>query len=520
MAPLKSPPYLVLATVCSAVFAINLDTTIVNLALPTLVRQLGASTRDLQWIVDGYNLSFAALVLAGGALGDRLGRKPTLVGGLVVFAAASVFGATCTSPGELVVARVVMGMAAACIFPTTLSIITNTFTERTQRAKAVGIWGAVTGLGVAVGPVAGGVLLAHFWWGSIFLALVPFALLAAVATVLIVEESKAPATHRFDLVGLGCSTAAITALVWTIIEAPDQGWGSTSTIVGFAVAALAAIAFVVVEAKVSHPMLEVSLFTHRAFTAASASVTIAFFALAGFIFLITQYMQFVRGFSTISTGARILPVACSIAVGSVVGAQLVRKLGTRSIVMVGLALFGSAFLWIAASATEEPYLQIAIQMVVMGLGLGLTSAPATESILSVLPPAKAGVGSAVNDATREAGGTLGVAVIGSIATSAYLHHLNTTAVATLPPALANVARRSVGAGLELAAHAPRHQGVLHAAVVDSFMTGLRTGCVVAAGVCYLGVLVASMLPGRSAPEVHDAVGTTHGSQLETAAEHH
>jgi EmrB/QacA subfamily drug resistance transporter len=491
----------VLATVCLAVFAINVDTTIVNVALPDLTRQLGAGTRSLQWVVDGYNLAFAALVLTGGAVGDRLGRRPTLVVGLLGFAVASGVAARSGDAGTLVALRFVMGAFAALIYPTTLSIITNAFPDRGERARAIGVWGAVIGLGVAVGPVSGGELLSHFWWGSVFAGLVPVAVLAAVLAFALVPESRQPDASGVDLPGLASSSAAVGLVVFTIIEAPQHGWGSTRSLAGFVGTVLIAGLFVAIERRREHPMLDVSLFRVPAFSAASASVTVAFFALFGFIFLVTQYFQFVRGYGALSTGVRILPVAGSIAVGSVLGARLAGRIGTRAVVVTGLVLFGAAFAWIAVSATGEPYLQIAVQMVLMGGGLGLTSAPATESILSVLPAAKAGIGSAVNDATRETGGALGVAVIGSVFTSLYLHRLTVGAVGALPaPALAT-ARSSVGAALAIAAGTRGASGrALTADVTAAFMHGFHTGCTVAALVCWAGALGALALPGRGAPE--------------------
>jgi len=487
----------VLATVCLAVFAINLDTTIINVALPSMTRQLGATTRDLQWVVDAYNLAFAALVLAAGSLGDRFGRRPALLTGLVGFALASGLGAACSSASALIAVRFVMGAFAALIFPTTLSILTNAYPERSERTKAIGIWGAVTGLGVAVGPVTGGLLLEHFWWGSVFLALVPVALIAAFFAAIVVPESRVANAPRLDLPGLVTASAFVGVLVYTIIEAPGRGWAAPWTLAGFAAAAIAGALFVVVERRAAHPMLDVSLFRTPAFSAASASVTVAFFALFGFIFVVTQYFQFVRGYGPLSTGARILPVAMSIAVGSVLGARLVRSFGTRRVVVSGLLLLGIAFAWIAASATHQAYIWIVAQMVIMGTGLGLTTTPATESILSVLPPAKAGVGSAVNDATRETGGTLGVAVIGSIFSSLYLHGLSQGAVAHLPAHLYEAARSSVGAAVEIVQHAPgAHAPALLDGVVSAFMSGMRAGCLVAAGICALGAVGALALPGR------------------------
>ena len=500
MAPLTPRRRLaVLVTVCVAVFAINLDTTIVNVALPDLSRELDASTRDLQWIVDAYNLAFAALVLIGGSIGDRFGRRPVLLIGLLGFAVASGAGALTDTATGLIACRFAMGAFAALIFPTTLSIITNAYPDRSERAKAIGIWGAVTGVGVAVGPITGGALLAHFWWGSVFLALVPVALIAAVLTLALVPESRDPASARIDLPGLATSSAAIGVLVYTIIEAPAHGWAAPRTLAGFGVTAALMVAFVTVERRRENPMIDVTLFRTPAFSAASGAVTVAFFALFGFIFLITQYFQFLRGYDALETGVRMMPVALTIALGSVLGAMLAPRTGTRVLVVTGLLLLGSAFGWIAAAPAGMSYGQIAGQMVLIGTGLGLTTAPATESILSVLPPAKAGIGSAVNDATREAGGTLGVAVIGSVFTSYYAHRLAGGSVADLPPDAAKAARDSVGAALTVAARTGDPQVLLD--VQNAFMSGLHLGCLVAFNVCWFGAIGALALPGRPSREV-------------------
>lgn len=496
---------LVLATVCIAVFAINLDVTIVNVALPDLARELNASTRDLQWIVDGYNLTFAALVLMAGSLGDRFGRRPALLLGLIGFAAASGIGAAVNSAGALITVRFAMGAFAALIYPTTLSVISNVFPDRGERAKAIGLWGAVTGLGVAVGPVTGGLLLAHFSWPAVFIALVPVALLGAILSYVWVPESSNPAEAHVDIPGLISASAAIGALVYTIIEAPERGWASVPTVVGFAITAALITSFVVVEQRSANPMIDVSLFRTPAFSAASGAVTVCFFALYGFIFLITQYFQFVRGYGPLSTGARILPVAVTIGVGSIVGTQLAGRIGTRIVVVTGLGLFTASFVWMSVASTFMSYGLIIVVMVLMGLGLGLTSAPATESILSVLPPAKTGVGSAVNDATREAGGTLGVAVIGSVFLSLYAHRIDRTAFSDLPGAQHDAARSSVAAAAQTVGQAPStRQSQLLTGFDASFMSGLHTASVVAAGVCILGALGALALPGRPVPRTRPA----------------
>lgn len=492
--PRTRRPLVVLVVACLATFAINLDTNIVNVALPDISRQLDAGTTDLQWIVDAYNLAFAALVLGAGSFGDRFGRRPLLIGGLVGFAVASAVGAACTSPGALIAARLVMGVFAAMIFPTTLSIITNAFLERAARAKAIGIWGAAVGVAVAVGPVTGGFLLEHFWWGSVFLALVPLAVLTAILAAVLVPESRDAQVPGLDVAGVVAACAVVGTLVYTIIEAPRRSWSAPLTLGGFALTAVLALAFALVERHAAHPMIDLSLFRTRAFSAASMSVTVAFFALFGFIFLVTQFFQFVRGYGPLSTGARILPVAGSIAFGAVSGPVLVNRLGTRIVVMAGLGLLGSSFGWIALSPVDMSYRVIVAQMVIMGLGIGLTQVPATDSILSVLPAAKAGVGSAVNDATREAGGTLGVAVIGSVYASIFTSRLADTKLGHLPGAALDTARSSVGAALQVARQAGG--GALTEAVRGSFMTAFHVGCAVGFGVCLLGAIAALALPSR------------------------
>ncbi|MET0819514.1 MAG: MFS transporter, partial [Aeromicrobium sp.] len=406
---------LVLLTVCLAALTINLSAMVVNIALPTLAEDLDASTRSLLWIVDGYNLAFAALVLAMGSLSDRFGRRPALVVGLLGFGASSAAAAMVDSSTALIALRFVMGAFAALIFPTTLSIIANTFTERRERASALGVWGASVGIGVALGPVGGGILLTHFSWHSVFWALVPVSLLTVAMAVAFVPESRDATVPRIDRPGFVVSVAALGTLTWTIIEAPAHGWASSFTIAGLAAAAALIVTFVLVERAVEHPMIDVTLFLDRRFSAACAAVTIAFFALFGFVFLITQFFQFVRDYSALETGLRFLPVAVSIAAASIVGGLLAPRWGTKAVVTPGLLMMAVSFLWISTIGADVPFATVVVpQMILLGGGIGLVSTPATESIMQVLPPARAGVGSAVNDATRELGGTLGVAVVGSL----------------------------------------------------------------------------------------------------------
>ncbi|WP_284232021.1 MFS transporter [Mycobacterium antarcticum] len=493
-------PALVLTVVLIAALAINVETTIVNVALPTLNTELGASTRGLQWIVDAYNLAFAALVLAGGTVGDKFGRRGTLIAGLALFAASSVAAALCTSTESLIGARLVMGMASALIYPTTLAIITDTFRDPRQRAAAIGVWGAVTGLGVAVGPILGGALLESFWWGSLFLALVPIAIVAAIGAAVWVLRSGRDDTTRLDRGGLVLSVVMLSALVYTIIEAPDRGWGSAATLFGFAVAATAVVVFAWWERRTADPLIDVRLFTNLRFSAASGAVTVAFFALFGFIFLITQFFQLLQGYGPLETGVRILPVALSIAVGSVLGTRLaVTRFGTKAVVFIGLLMLGAAFFWIATIDIDVSYLVVAGQMVLLGGGLGLTTAPATDSIMGVVRPEQAGAGSAVNDATRQIGGTLGVAVLGSIFSTLYIRNLtDSTTLQMLPDAAQSTAREGLAQGLQVAARAPGQiANTLRDNVGDAFMAGLHAGCLTAGAVCVAGALFAlAFLPAH------------------------
>jgi EmrB/QacA subfamily drug resistance transporter len=489
---------MILVSLLLAAFVINLDTTIVNVALPALVRELHASTSQLQWVVDAYNLVFAALLLTSGSLSDRFGRKGMLLGGLAVFGIASLVGGFTNTPSQLIAARAVMGLGAAVIFPATLSIIANVFTERGERARAIGLWGASAGLAIALGPIVGGWLLAHFSWSSIFFAMAPVSAVGAVLVVLSVPTSRDPRAPRVDFPGFALSTAAMAVLVYTIIEAPSHGWAGARSLAGFSAAVVLLFAFVGWERGTSSPMLDVRLFRNLRFTAASASVTVAFFSLFGFIFLMTQYFQFIRGYSALSTGVHLLPVASSVAVGSVIGTRLAVRFGTKLVVTVGLVAVAAFYGWVSMIGAHTGYGVIATQMVLYGLGMGLTSAPATESIMGAVPKDQAGVGSAVNDTTRLLGGTLGVAVIGSIYASVYNSHLASSLPAHLPAFVGHAVHQSVGAAFVAASHlgAAGHQlaaAAIHHTASVAFIDGLTTGCVVAGSVAAAGALVAARL---------------------------
>ena len=514
----------ILAALLLAAFLINLDTTLVNVALPALVRELHATTTQLQWVVDSYNLVFAALLLTFGSLSDRFGRKGMLLAGLAVFGAASLAGGFTTSPAQLIAARSVMGLGAAMTFPATLSLISNVFTARKERARAIGLWGAIAGVAIATGPIVGGWLLEHYNWASIFTAMAPVAAVAAIVVALAVPASKDPDAAAPDIAGLVLSSATMALLVYTIIEAPAYGWAAGRSLAGFAASAVLLAAFITAERRAAHPMLDVRLFRNLRFSAASGAVTVSFFTLFGFIFLMTQYFQFVRGYGALSTGVHLLPVALSVGAGSVAGTQLALKAGTKLIVTTGLVAMAAFYFWVAATTSATiSYTIIAVQMVIYGLGMGLTSAPATESIMGAISRRKAGVGSAVNDATRLVGGTLGVAVIGSIYASVYGSRLAATMPASVPGRAAAIAHQSVGAAYVAAdkiaalGHPALGQALQHASA-SAFLHGLAIGCVVAAAVAAAGAILAALfLPAQPASPAAREAGT---APMPLRAAHH
>lgn len=515
----------ILAVLCLAVFTIVLDGTIVNVALPTFVRELGATTSQLQWIVDAYVLVFAGLLMAAGSLGDRFGRKGMLQAGLVLFGICSVFAAVATTPGQLIAWRGAMGVGAALLFPATLAILVNVFTDARERAVAIAVWAAASGIGVALGPVTGGLLLEHFWWGSVFLVNVPVVVVAALAVWRFVPTSRDPSIGRFDGLGTVLSIAAIGVTVWAVIEGPVHGWTSASSLASFGAAVVLVAAFVIWERRNPEPMLDVSVFTNMRFTAGSVAITFAFFALFGFIFVVTQYFQFVREYGALEAGLRTVPFALFTAGAAPFAAALAGRFGTKRVVAGGLTAMSVGFVWTTTLDVDSAYWVIVGQMALMGGGLGLAQAPATESIMGALPPERAGVGSAVNDTARELGGTLGVAVIGSVFASMYAggvgDALRGTAVSEQE---IDLAQSSVGAGIGIADQIAQSAGpaageVVRTAVHTSFLDGFHAGSWVSAAVVLIGALLAlRYLPARAAsdsqpdgdPHDHDASSDSPG----------
>ena len=498
----------VLLVLSASVFLVVVDNLIINVALPTLQRELDAGTSALQWIVDAYALVFACLLLAGGGIGDRLGRKRSMQIGLLLFAACSGAAAFASTSGQLIFWRGAMGVGAALVFPATLAIITNLFTDPIERAKAIGIWSAVSGMAVAFGPIAGGFLLEHFWWGSVFLINLPIVAVAIAAGAVLVPESKASESGRIDTVGLLLSFVGIATLVFTVIESPHWGWGSLRSNAGFAAAVVVLAAFIRWESRREHPLLDVRFFRNARFSAATGSIGIAFFSLFGFTFLVTQYFQFVRGYDPLESGVRTLPFAIGAGITAPIAARAALRWGTKRVVALGLFMMSVGFFVVGTIDADAAYFgPIIASMVIMAMGLSLVTSPSTDAVMGTLPLDKAGVGSAVNDLSREVGGTLGVAVTGSVFVSLYGPRLTERFAEipglsqALPPEVVDVASNSVGAAYAVTQQAPADAvAPMLLAVSDSFMRGFGTACLVVSGVALIGSVAAlRFLPARPAP---------------------
>ncbi len=488
-----------LAALCLTLAIIGIDNTILNVALPTLVRDIHASNSELQWIVDAYTLVFAGLLLTSGSLGDRFGRKGALTVGLVIFGGGSIAAAWSGDATQLIVCRAIMGIGASLIMPATLSILTNVFHDPRERARAIGIWAGVSGIGIAIGPITGGILLKHFWWGSVFLVNVPVVIAALVLGRFLIPTSRDPHAHRLDLVGAGLSIVGLSALLYAIIEGPTRGWTDTGVLAAFGGAVVVLTAFVLWELRSKLPMIDVSLFRNPRFTVASLSITAAFFAINGALFLLTQLLQFVKDYTPLEAGIRVAPMAVMFMIMGPVSARLVERIGTKLTVTSGLVSGALGMIVVATNNAHSPYLQVFAGIITISFGMGLVMAPATESIMGALPRAKAGVGSAVNDTTRQVGGAMGVAVVGSLFASAYRSSINSHLPGLgLAAGAAAKARDSVGAALSVAHSAGGSVGRAFTTIIDdSFVHGMRVGLGAAAGISLVGaVLAIKFLPAR------------------------
>lgn len=496
--PSASERWWALGVLCVPLLIVSLDNTVLNVVLPTLVRKLHATTSQLQWIVDAYALVFGGLLLVAGSLADRIGRKRTFLLGLVVFAAGSSWAAFSGSVGLLIAARASMGVGAALIMPSTLSIITNTFVDVGERQRALGIWSGTSGAGLALGPIVGGLLLAHFWWGSVFLINVPVALAGALLALPFVPESRDPHASPTDPAGSLLSIAGLGLLLWGMIEAPVHGW-SSAVVLGAGGAGLVALgAFAAWERSSSHPMLNLDYFRPRRFTAAVVSNGLLMFGLYGALFVLTQFLQFQLGYTPLQAGVRVLPAAGAIAVMAPLSTVLVRKLGSKPTLVAGLAVVAAGLFEISTASVSTAYTGVLSGMVLLGCGAGLVIPASTGAVMSTLPAAHTGVGSGTNGSFMQVGGALGVALIGSLLSTRYQHHL-TAALAPyhVPDTVLHTILGSLGSALTVAQQLGGVTGQLLAQFARSaFVGGMDLGLLVGGSVALAGALVALLaFPG-------------------------
>jgi EmrB/QacA subfamily drug resistance transporter len=483
----------VTAVVCLALGAVTAAMASLNVALPDLARATQATQTQLEWIIDAYSLAFAALLLPAGALGDRYGRRRALLAGLAIFGAASAVAMTASSANELIFLRGLIGVGAALVMPATLSTITSSFPPA-ERTRAVSVWAAVAGGAALLGVVGTGLLLEWFSWRSAFAVNVVLAAVAIAGTIVFVPESSHPGAPPLDKVGALLAMAGLTALVFSIIEAPEAGWGSARTLSGIGGGLAVLAVFTGWELRAAHPMLDVRHFRNRHLSAGSLSIFIQFFAFFGFNFVMLQYLQGVRGNSPLAAGASMLPLAATMMPISRITPRLAARFGARTVCATGLVLVAAGLMVISRVGTASPYWLLLAGLIPLGAGMGAAMTPATAAITEGLPAAQQGVGSALNDLSREVGGALGIAVIGSIVTAVYRSNLRLPGI---PAALAGAARGSFG----LALHAG---GPVKTAASSAFVDGIHTGLLYAAGAALLAVITVTILLPRGPRSPHPA----------------
>ncbi len=490
-------PWLALAVVCLGVVLVVADNTIVNIALPTLSANLETSMGALQWLVDSYLLAFAGLLLPFGAIGDRIGRRRVMLAGLAVLGGASAAAATTDQLRWLIACRVVMGVGAALVFPATLSIVTTTFTDARQRRIGVAVWSATVGVGVIVGPVVGGFLLEHAWWGSVFLVNVPVAALTLLLTAVLVPESRDAVGRRLDPLGALLSFGAVTSLVFAIIEAPARGWSSPWTVGGVGLGAVTLAAFVWWERRHPCPVVPFDLLAQRAFVAPVVVLTLATMSLFGFVFVATQYFQIVSGLGAFESGLRYLPFAAALIGTAIVSPKLVARFGASHTMTAGmLALAAAMALTLDLDRHSGLLPAVAPLVVLLGVGMGLVTAPATDLLMAQVPTDRAGVGSGMNDTARQLGGAFGVAVLGSVFSSRF----SSTLRSSLPPDQAHrtviEAMTTSPAVAHRLATGPGGDPALVDALHLAFVAAMHQAALVGAAAALAGALTAHLLLGR------------------------
>lgn len=489
----------ILGVLCLSLVIVIIGNTSLNVAIPVLAKDLNASTSELQWMVDAYSLVFAGLLFAAGTVGDRYGRKGVLQFGLGLFLLSAAVATTADSTALVIASRAVMGLAAAFVMPATLSILTNVFPAH-ERPKAIAIWAGISGAGAALGPIISGWLLNHYWWGSVFLVNVPVILVAMVLGALLVPKSKNPEEHPVDIIGVVLSVVGLSALVYAIIEAPNWGWTSPSTLGVFALATAALVAFALWEMRARFPMLDLRLFRDRRFSVASAGMALIFFAMFGTFFMVAQYFQMVLGYSPLDSGLLMLPWAAVMMVLSPMVPGLVARFGAHRVVPVGLAVTAIG-LWVFSWFDIDTSLtMIYVSVIPLAVGMTLSMTPLTTLIMSSVPLGQAGVGSAMNDTTRELGGALGVAILGSVMSSVYTSNLAPVLV-DLPPKVRDIAGEGLAGALGVAGELGEAGKAVTVAAMQAFVDGLSIAAISGAVIVVVAAAVSwFLLPaGRDVP---------------------
>ena len=488
--------WLTLAIVSVTVLLATIDETILNVTIPSLQRDLGASASSLQWILNSYMLVFGGLLLTMGAIGDRFGRARMLRYGLAVFALSSLGAALAQSPAQLIGARAIMGIGGAMMMPATLAIIVNVFEEK-EKPKAIAIWAMMAGIGVALGPILGGALLKYFYWGSVFLVSVPIAGIAIAASLFLVPDSRDPKSRPLDIPGALLSMGAVSALILAVIEGPEWGVASPRLAITVATAVILGLGFVLRERQAAYPLLDFALFRLPRFSTGAAAVSLAFFSMVGFIFGFTQYLQFVQGHSPLAAGIRFLPAAGGLMLGAIASEELVRRFGTTRVVVAGLVIMTATMPLVLLWEVNTSYMVIGPIVAMFSLGIGLVFAPAAEAVMGAVKAAKAGVGSAMNDMTQMLASAFSIAMVGTVMYAIYAARLG-DAVASLPAEAREVVLDSIGAAVQLAATLPQEEAlVLSAAAKSAFTDALGLAVLIGAAFSLVGVLiVARFMPAR------------------------
>jgi EmrB/QacA subfamily drug resistance transporter len=502
--------WIALAFLGISLLIISLDNTVLNVALPSIANDLGASASGLQWVVDAYVLVFASLLLTMGTISDRIGRKKVLQGGLILFGIGSLAAALSNSTETLIGCRAFQGIGAAIIMPSTLSILTATFRDPKERAKAIAIWAGVFGLGMGIGPVIAGVLLDHFHWSSVFFINLPVVAIALIGGYLFMEDSRDERAPRPDIPGVLLSIAGLFALVYGIIKAGEESWTAGDVFYSMSIGVVLLVIFTWWERRTKTPMLPLTFFKNMSFTGANIALTLVMFSMFGSMFFMSQYFQSVQGYTPLQTGLRILPIAPISMVTAINSARVASRIGTKMTVGLGIFLAAVGMLYLSrVTNVNTAYWIVLIGMSIMATGMGTAMSPATNSIMGSLPVRKAGVGSAMNDTTRQVGGALGVAILGTITNTTYLNavdKLTHNPVPALPESAVHAIRNSIQSAHIVAERIPDPS--LSQQIIDTSNKGFVSGIMDAFLVAFIIMLIASLvtlviLPSQVRPPMEE-----------------